>query len=55
MSEKTISIEGCLAQVFFVFIAPGTEACLLSAMAYDCYAAVCHPLLYSQMMSNSSV
>ena len=50
--KKTISIEGCLAQVFFVFITPGTEVCLLSAMAYDCYAAVCHPLLYSQVMSN---
>ncbi|XP_005910620.2 olfactory receptor 8S1 [Bos mutus] len=50
--KKTISIEGCLAQVFFVFITPGTEVCLLSAMAYDRYAAVCHPLLYSQVMSN---
>ena len=50
--RKTISIEGCLAQVFFVFIAPGTEVCLLSAMAYDRYAAVCHQLLYSQVMSN---
>ena len=50
--KKTISIEGCLAQVFFVFITPGTEVCLLSAMAYDRYAAICHPLLYSQVMSN---
>ncbi|XP_052496910.1 olfactory receptor 8S1-like [Budorcas taxicolor] len=50
--RKTISIEGCLAQVFFVFITAGTEVCLLSAMAYDRYAAVCHPLLYSQVMSN---
>ncbi|KAJ1061860.1 hypothetical protein K5549_002895 [Capra hircus] len=50
--RKTVSIEGCLAQVFFVFIAPGTEVCLLSAMAYDRYAAVCHQLLYSQVMSN---
>ncbi|XP_057560154.1 olfactory receptor 8S1-like [Hippopotamus amphibius kiboko] len=50
--KKTISVEGCLAQVFFMFIAPGTEACLLSAMAYDRYAAICHPLLYGQVMSN---
>uniref|UniRef100_A0A8D1EKG0 Olfactory receptor 8S1-like n=1 Tax=Sus scrofa TaxID=9823 RepID=A0A8D1EKG0_PIG len=50
--EKTISVEGCLAQVFFVFIAPGTEACLLSVMAYDHYAAICHLLLYGQVMSN---
>ncbi|XP_047641744.1 olfactory receptor 8S1-like [Phacochoerus africanus] len=50
--EKTISVEGCLAQVFFVFIAPGTEAYLLSVMAYDHYAAICHLLLYGQVMSN---
>ncbi|XP_058598946.1 olfactory receptor 8S1-like [Neofelis nebulosa] len=49
--KKTISVEGCLAQVFFVFVAAGTEACLLSAMAYDRYAAICHPLLYGQIMS----
>ena len=41
--KKTISIEGCLAQVFLVFFSSGTEACLLSVMAYDCYAAICHP------------
>ncbi|XP_036063459.1 olfactory receptor 8S1-like [Onychomys torridus] len=50
--KKTISVEGCLAQVFFVFITAGTEAFLLSMMAYDRYAAICHPLLYCQIMSN---
>ena len=49
--RKTISIEGCLTQVFFVFFSSGTEACLLSVMAYDCYAAICHPLHYGQVMS----
>uniref|UniRef100_A0A8C8YVP2 Olfactory receptor n=1 Tax=Prolemur simus TaxID=1328070 RepID=A0A8C8YVP2_PROSS len=49
--RKTISVEGCLAQVFFVFVTAGTEACLLSVMAYDRYAAICHPLLYGQIMS----
>uniref|UniRef100_A0ABI8AIX0 Olfactory receptor n=1 Tax=Felis catus TaxID=9685 RepID=A0ABI8AIX0_FELCA len=47
---KTISVRGCLAQGFFVFITAGTEAFLLSVMAYDRYAAICHPLLYGQMM-----
>ena len=50
--KKTISVEGCLAQVFFVFLTAGNEACLLSVMAYDRYAAICHPLLYNQVMSN---
>ncbi|XP_007936158.1 olfactory receptor 8S1-like, partial [Orycteropus afer afer] len=49
--RKTISVRGCMAQVFFVFVTAGTEACLLSVMAYDCYAAICHPLLYGQIMS----
>ncbi|EHB00561.1 Olfactory receptor 8S1 [Heterocephalus glaber] len=49
--RKSISVEGCLTQVFFVFSTTGIEACLLSAMAYDRYAAICHPLLYGQMMS----
>ncbi|XP_057559236.1 olfactory receptor 8S1-like [Hippopotamus amphibius kiboko] len=50
--KKTISVGACLAQVFFVFDLGGTEACLLSVMAYDRYAAICHPLLYGQKMSN---
>ncbi|KAM6216324.1 olfactory receptor 8S1-like [Rhynchocyon petersi] len=49
--RKTISVEGCLAQGFFVFITAGTEGFLLSVMAYDRYAAICHPLLYGQVMS----
>ncbi|XP_004484489.2 olfactory receptor 8S1-like [Dasypus novemcinctus] len=48
--DKSISVEGCLAQVFFVFATAGTEVYLLAAMAYDRYAAICHPLLYSQVM-----
>uniref|UniRef100_A0A8D1VDP3 Olfactory receptor n=1 Tax=Sus scrofa TaxID=9823 RepID=A0A8D1VDP3_PIG len=50
--KKTISVVGCLTQVFSVFYLGGTEACLLSVMAYDRYAAICHPLLYDQKMSN---
>ncbi|XP_004711555.1 olfactory receptor 8S1-like [Echinops telfairi] len=49
--RKTISVRCCLAQVFFVFVTAGTEACLLSVMAYDRYAAICHPLLYGQIMN----
>ncbi|XP_055250750.1 olfactory receptor 8S1-like [Moschus berezovskii] len=49
--RKTISVESCLAQVSFVFITAGTEAYLLSVMAYDRYVAICQPLLYGQVMS----
>ncbi|XP_075409119.1 olfactory receptor 8S1-like [Tenrec ecaudatus] len=49
--RKSVSVEGCLAQVFLVFVTVGTEGCLLSVMAYDRYTAICHPLLYGQIMS----
>nr|XP_004668576.1 olfactory receptor 8S1-like [Jaculus jaculus] len=49
---KTIFVESCLAQAFFVFATGGTEACLLAAMAYDRYVAISSPLLYGQLMSN---
>ncbi|XP_008592464.1 PREDICTED: olfactory receptor 8S1-like [Galeopterus variegatus] len=49
--RKTISMWGCTVQSFFLIFSGSTEACLLSAMAYDRYAAICHPLLYSVVMS----
>ncbi|KAM8970973.1 olfactory receptor 5AN6-like [Sarcophilus harrisii] len=49
--KKTISFEGCAAQ-YFIFSGMGlTECCLLAAMAYDRYAAICNPLLYTAIMS----
>ncbi|XP_004484480.2 olfactory receptor 8S1-like [Dasypus novemcinctus] len=50
--KETISVKGCLAQVFFLLMSGATEVCLLAVMAYDCFAAICHPLLYGQKMSN---
>ncbi|KAL4691336.1 hypothetical protein H8957_003411, partial [Semnopithecus entellus] len=49
--KKTISVEGCTAQVFFVFATGGTESCLLAVMAYDHYVAISSPLLYGQVMN----
>ncbi|XP_025786285.1 olfactory receptor 8S1-like [Puma concolor] len=49
--KKSVSIESCLAQAFFVFSIAGTETFVLSAMAYDRYTAICNPLLYDQVMS----
>ncbi|XP_064140385.1 olfactory receptor 8S1-like [Loxodonta africana] len=50
--SKTIFVQGCLAQAFFVFATGGTEAFLLAVMAYDRYVAISSPLLYGQVMSN---
>ncbi|XP_074232041.1 olfactory receptor 8S1-like [Camelus bactrianus] len=49
--SKTIFVESCLAQAFFVFATGATEACLLAVMAYDRYVAISCPLLYGQLMN----
>ncbi|XP_066485827.1 olfactory receptor 8S1-like [Tiliqua scincoides] len=48
--RKTISVSGCLSQIFFFHLFGGTEVLILSAMAFDRYAAICHPLRYSAIM-----
>ncbi|KAM9767999.1 olfactory receptor 5AN1-like [Dama dama] len=49
--RKMITYVGCVVQ-YFVFSTTGlSESCLMTAMAYDRYAAVCNPLLYSSIMS----
>ncbi|XP_029435727.1 olfactory receptor 5B21-like [Rhinatrema bivittatum] len=49
--NKTISYAGCMVQLYFFLGFTGIEAFLLTAMAYDRYAAVCHPLHYSVIMN----
>lgn len=49
--KKSISVWGCITQSFFFLLSGCAEASLLSAMAYDRYAAVCHPLLYTVVMN----
>ncbi|XP_077789373.1 olfactory receptor 5AR1-like isoform X2 [Podarcis muralis] len=49
--SKTISFTGCALQFFFFCIAVSCECCLLGAMAYDRFIAICNPLLYTALMS----
>ncbi|XP_031240615.1 olfactory receptor 5AN1-like [Mastomys coucha] len=49
--KQTISFAGCIVQ-YFMFCTTGlSESSLMTAMAYDRYAAICNPLLYSSIMS----
>ncbi|EDM12934.1 rCG47768 [Rattus norvegicus] len=52
--DKTISHNGCAIQFFFFVSFITTESFLLAAMAYDRYAAVCKPLLYTTTMTTNT-
>ncbi|XP_040322544.1 olfactory receptor 5AN1 [Herpailurus yagouaroundi] len=49
--QQTITVVGCTVQYFVFSIMGLSESCLMTAMAYDRYAAICNPLLYSSVMS----
>ncbi|XP_006112369.2 olfactory receptor 10A4-like [Pelodiscus sinensis] len=51
VNEKTISVEGCMAQMYIYSIMGLTEHSLLATMSYDRYVAICHPLHYANIMS----
>ncbi|XP_068129679.1 olfactory receptor 2G3-like [Hyperolius riggenbachi] len=48
--KKSISFNGCFAQLFISLCLGGTECYLLLAMAYDRYVAICSPLHYTTIM-----
>ena len=50
VETKIISVARCAAQMYVFSILGLTECCLLAAMAYDRFVAICHPLHYSLLM-----
>ncbi|XP_013918573.1 PREDICTED: olfactory receptor 10A4-like [Thamnophis sirtalis] len=51
LQKKTISYIGCFTQLYFFFFFGTVECCLLAAMAYDRYVAICNPLRYPEIMN----
>ncbi|XP_061448000.1 olfactory receptor 13A1-like [Rhineura floridana] len=47
---NTISFYGCITQMYLFVWCLSTELFLLSFMAFDRYAAICHPLQYTVIM-----
>ncbi|XP_006260825.1 olfactory receptor 5AR1-like [Alligator mississippiensis] len=51
METTHISLTECATQFFFVCTFLTNECCLLAAMAYDRFIAICNPLLYNVIMT----
>ncbi|XP_069805728.1 olfactory receptor 12D2-like [Dendropsophus ebraccatus] len=51
--QNVISMEGCIMQMYFFHSLGFSEGVLLSAMGYDRYVAICHPLRYKIIMRKS--
>uniref|UniRef100_A0A8C0PHT8 Olfactory receptor n=1 Tax=Canis lupus familiaris TaxID=9615 RepID=A0A8C0PHT8_CANLF len=49
--KKTISMTGCLLQMYFFHSLGNTEGALLTVMAIDRYVAICNPLRYLTIMT----
>lgn len=49
--KKTISITGCLLQMYFFHSLGNSEGILLVTMAIDRYVAICNPLRYQMIMT----
>ncbi|XP_066220141.1 olfactory receptor 6K6-like [Saccopteryx leptura] len=50
--QKTISLAGCLMQMYFFHSLGITEGCVLTVMAIDRYIAICSPLHYPTIMTS---
>ncbi|XP_069083520.1 olfactory receptor 5AP2-like [Pleurodeles waltl] len=52
--KKAISVPGCITQLFVYFWMGSMQIFLLAIMAYDRYAAICNPLLYTSIMTKQT-
>ncbi|XP_012620140.2 olfactory receptor 52B4-like [Microcebus murinus] len=51
----TISLDGCVTQIFFIHATFIAESGILLAMAFDRYVAICDPLHYTTVLSRSVI
>nr|XP_060484635.1 olfactory receptor 52N2-like [Panthera onca] len=52
---KGIDFIACLVHVFFIHMLTSMECGVLMLMALDCYVAICYPLRYSTILTNTAI
>ncbi|XP_065254365.1 olfactory receptor 52P1-like [Emys orbicularis] len=52
---KTITVRGCLTQLFFLPMFTVMHSTILMTMAFDRYVAICNPLRYATILTNARV
>ncbi|XP_045638857.1 olfactory receptor 51V1-like [Ursus americanus] len=53
--SQEIGLDACISQTYFVHSLSGTESGVLLAMAFDRVTAICNPLRYTSILTNSRV
>ncbi|XP_006874066.1 PREDICTED: olfactory receptor 1361-like [Chrysochloris asiatica] len=52
LESQSISVPGCLTQLYFFIVFGDMDNFLLAVMSYDRFMAVCHPLHYTTKMTH---
>ncbi|XP_067409163.1 olfactory receptor 52P1-like [Emydura macquarii macquarii] len=52
---KGITMDGCLTQMFFLYMFDITHSAVLVTMGYDRYVAICNPLRYDTILTNARI